>query len=170
MCWVRPNDRNCFLREDYSGGGYSVKSPSGVWFTPTFYPLKYEGGLVMVNLENTPATIQYGPAFEKLMKDQNRKVIYVGLRRNLGRLSIDRYFTSAIKPLGSDQIQVLKPTPTSKILYKTEAGEVWGLEDGNLQIISRTNAYENLGGDPKVKYIQVQGTSLPDYKHLLGLR
>ncbi len=167
MCWVMPNDRNCFLRDDYNGGGYSVKSASGVWFTPTFYPIKYEGGLVMVNLENTPATILYGSVFEQMLKDSNRKFIYVGLRRNLGRLSIDRYFTSKITPLGSDQIQVLKPSPTSKILYKTEAGDVWGLEDGNLQIVSRTNAYENLGGDPRVKYIQVRGSNLPTVQFFL---
>jgi hypothetical protein len=169
MCWVKPNDRNGFYRDD-AEGTYTAVSSNGVYFSPTFDPVKQESKVVLVSLENSPATIYYGNAFERLVRDPDRKIIYVGLRRNLGALSIDRYFTSKIKRQGTDFIQVLKPTPTSKTLYKTDAGEVWGLEDGNLQIISRSDIYEKHCYDPRVKYIQTQGEQLPEIKQLLDLK
>lgn len=160
MCWIAPNDRTSFTRDDYYGG-YSVETEQGVWFTPSFFPLRHKSRFILVNLENGPATRQYGPTFEELRADPGRAIVYVGFRRNLGSLSIDTYFTDTYKTLPDGSvIQVLKPTPTSKVLQKTKDGHVWVLQDGRLQIVSRSGGWVSLGGDPTIRYVNVPGKKL----------
>lgn len=164
MWWRIPNDRTAFLRDDYHGG-FSVEADDGTWFTATYEPLRHPGRIVLVNLENAPTTVRYGPTFEKLLADPSRQIIYAGLRRDLGALSIDSYFTDRFITIDNATAQVLTPTPTSTILHQTPNGEVWALADGRLQIVSRADLYANLGSDPEVRFVQPNAGPLTDIMH-----
>jgi len=95
--------------------------------------------VLVVNLQDDPATTVWGPQLADLgaLEQNGTKVVYMGLRDNLGALpAIDSYFTdqTVVLPNGHTA-QVLNPTPTSEVLEQTD-GKVWALRDGNLWIIT----------------------------------
>ncbi len=113
----------------------SVAGDSGRWVAPASTQIPSDAERLIVNLEDSPATEIYKQAFEEALK--THEVAVVGHRRNLGALSIDSYYTDKfVKGSAGQLIQVLKPTATSVVFAKTPDGDVYGLEDGNLTILT----------------------------------
>ena len=136
--WYMPNKRNAALPND----DYVQTRPSFLGdrvVLQTFNPTVDKEAL-FVNLEDAPATVKWGEAFNEYLADkpEGEKVIYLGLRKDLGTLpEIDKYYTDETFQNGEETIQVLKPTESSEIIFQTD-GKVWGLRDGDLYIVSNT--------------------------------
>lgn len=128
----------------------SVASNSGRWVVTSSTRIPADATRVIANLEDSPATTIYGPDFEDALK--TRQVVVVGHRRNLGALSIDRYYTDRFsKDAQGNVVQALKPTPTSEVFAKTDDGTIYGLTDGNLTLYSRSgwiDAVREMAGEP----------------------
>ena len=124
----------------YTGGpGRAItRGPDGTWVVPT-WSAAVETPLLIANLDDSPASLRYGPELERVIAAGNHLVTYIGFRRDLGTIpSVDKYFTERFaRDIDGKRIQVLKPTPTSKVYAQTPDGDIWNLVDGNLQIISK---------------------------------
>lgn len=150
MWWFKPTQRTAVLPgSDYQGAG-SLQGSNGNWVLPTADWNVYTD-TILVSLEDGPATTLWGEPVRSIsnLKNSGRKIIYMGLRKNLGSLpNLDTYFTSETATLDNgDIVQVLKPTPTSEVLYTTPDGKVWGLRDGDLWIIANSNWMGKQGSD-----------------------
>ncbi len=128
---------------DYAGiGGWWWREPiqrseNDIWIVPSF-SLRPDTPMFIVNLEDTPATERHRDEVAQAIRDGVRMTV-IGFRRDLGSIpEIDRYYTGRMS-VDSDgrRFQVLRPTPTSRILGQTARGEVWNLIDGKLQINSK---------------------------------
>ncbi|WP_138755524.1 S-layer homology domain-containing protein [Paenibacillus sinopodophylli] len=159
--WWGPNRRNVVLPGNDYQGGATLTTANDKWVLPTFDP-KVKTDVLLVNLEDDPATTVYGKALLELgsLKDGTRDTVYMGYRRNLGALpEIDSYFTNEFTTLENGTVvQVLNPqaSATAEIVYQTAEGKVWALRDGNLWIIGDTNWIQSFEGkEPKgtAKYI-----------------
>lgn len=142
MWWFKPNQRAAVLPgNDYRGAG-SLLASDHRWALPT-YDWNATSDPILVSLEDDPATTVWGDPIRSIqdLRNSGRKIVYLGLRKNLGALpNLDAYFTGETVTLANgDTVQVLNPTPTSKVLYSTEDGKVWGLRDGQLWIIANAN-------------------------------
>jgi hypothetical protein len=140
-----PNSMNLYSEPsaDYAGiGGWWWREPierseNDIWIVPSF-SLRPDAPMFIVNLEDMPATERHRDELVRALNDGVR-ITMIGFRRDLGSIpEIDRYYTGRMS-VDSDgrRFQVLRPTPTSRILGQTAKGEVWNLVDGNLQINSK---------------------------------
>ena len=140
-----PNSMNLHSEPnaDYAGiGGWWWREPIGrsendIWILPSF-SLRPDAPMFIVNLEDMPATERHRDELVRALRDGVR-ITMTGFRRDAGSIpEIDRYYTRKMS-VDSDgrRFQVLRPTPTSRILGQTAKGEVWNLVDGNLQINSK---------------------------------
>lgn len=113
------------------------KLPNDIWCLPT-NTIDIDTPLLITNITGPPASTKFGQDLERALKENRFDIIYLGIRKDLGTIpSLDRYFTKEFSKTGDGKtIQVLKPTPTSEVLYKTKKGKVWGLKDKGLRIIS----------------------------------
>jgi len=112
------------------------RSINNIWIVPSF-SLRPEAPMSMVNIENTPASIRFAGELTQAITD-GKRITMIGYRKDLGSIpAVDKYYTSdyAEDELGR-RFQILKPTPTSRVLNATWKGQVWNLMDGNLQINS----------------------------------
>lgn len=128
----------------------------------TFDP-RVDKNILFVNLENAPATKRYGPKLNEYLNNipQDERVVYLGLRKDLGELpEIDKYFTDEIiEASDGSKYQVLKPSATSKVIYQTD-GKPWAISDGNMYIIANTDWNGGVGENDqytKVNYIEELG-------------
>ena len=141
----------------------SVAGDSGRWVVPASTRIPTDARRLIVNIEDSPATEIHKDAFESALKD--REVAVIGQRRNLGALSIDSYYTTSfVRDSDGSVVQVLAPTPTSKIFARTPDGVVYGLTDGNLTLYSKRDwlsAVRKMAGP-------AQQTSF--YQDILGLQ
>ncbi len=138
--WTLANRREAAIYDD-DYAETRIFRMNGDLVLQTFNPAVDKDAL-FVNLEDAPATLNWGPALNNYLaeKPDDEKVVYMGLRKDLGSIPvIDAYFTDEIVDNGNgEQIQVLKPTDTSEILAQTSDGKVWALRDGDLYIIANT--------------------------------
>lgn len=114
------------------------KLPNGAWLLPTF-TLDVETDMVLINLENKPATLRYADEATQAIRS-GRRVTWLGYRKDRGTIpAVDLYYTDAMA-VADDGIkfQVLAPTPTSRVIGRNRDGQVWNLIDGSLQIISKS--------------------------------
>ena len=65
-----------------------------------------------------------------------------GLRKELGTLSVDKYYTDETFTDDKYEYQVLKVPSGAKVLHKTE-GQVWAMRVGKLQICAAKPLYAN---------------------------
>lgn len=109
----------------------------GRWILPACEP-NVETELLYVNLEDGPASLRWGEELEKTLVEGKQNVVYLGYRKDIGSIPyLDVYFTEQFATTRKGkQFQVLRPLGKCKILGKTEAGQVWNMKVGNLQIIS----------------------------------
>jgi hypothetical protein len=116
------------------------KLPNGVWMLPTFH-LDVPTDMLFINLENAPSTLRYRDDVEACLRS-GRRVTWLGFRRDRGSIpSIDRYYADQFAQADDGvEIQVLSPTPTSRVVARNRQGQVWNLIDGELQIISKSAA------------------------------
>jgi hypothetical protein len=150
MWWFNPTQRTAVLPgNDYQGAG-SLQGSDGKWVLPTADWNVYTD-TILVSMEDGPATTVWGKPIRLIpdLKNSGRKIIYMGLRKNLGALpNLDAYFTNETATLANgNTVQVLKPTLTSEVLYTTPDGKVWGLRDGNLWIIANSSWLGKQGSD-----------------------
>lgn len=116
----------------------SIPGESGKWVVNASNRIPPDAKRVIVNMENTPITTIYGPAFEKARKSY--EIVMVGHRKDLGELSVDGYYTDQfVEDSDGTLVQALKPTATSKVFAKTSDGTIYGLTDGTLTIYSKDN-------------------------------
>jgi hypothetical protein len=115
-------------------------------------------------MQNKPATSIYGPELEKWVKDGSHEIVFVGHRKDLGALSIDRLYTDEyITDDNGNTYQILKPSATSQVIAQTADGKVYGLKEGNLTIYSK--------GDWQMAVREMAGPDTnPDFfKDVLGV-
>jgi hypothetical protein len=134
--WARPSERRAVRETDDAPGTITAKAPNGVWVLPVWDP-EAPAPLTVVTLADDPAVRCYATEFERLLQRHDRTVVFLGLRRNLGALSIDRYFTPETFEIDGDICQVLKPGPNATVLERDAQGRVWALQEGDLQIVAR---------------------------------
>ena len=134
--WARPSERRAVRETDDAPGTITAKAPDGTWVLPVWDP-EAPARLTVVTLADDPAVRCYAAAFERLLARDDRTVVFLGLRRNLGALAIDRYFTPETFDVEGDVCQVLKPGPGAQVLEQDAQGRVWALQAGNLQIVAR---------------------------------
>lgn len=122
-------------------GGWWWREPveraqNNVWILPSF-SLRPDTPMFIVNLESTPASTRFASELTSAI-GQGTRITMIGFRKDLGTIPIvDKYYTPkfSVNEHGR-KIQVLKPTPTSRIVGQNSKGEVWNLVDGSLQINS----------------------------------
>ncbi len=134
--WARPSERRAVRETDDAPGTITAKAPDGIWVLPVWDP-EAPAPLTVVTLADDPAVRCYAAAFERLLARRDRTVVFLGLRRNLGALSIDRYFTPETFAVEGDVCQVLTPGPGAQVLEQDAQGRVWALQEGDLQIVAR---------------------------------
>jgi hypothetical protein len=122
-------------------GGWWWREPveraqNNVWILPSF-SLRPETPMFIVNLENKPATERFAEEVTSAVEEGKRLTV-IGWRKDLGTIpAIDKYYTDRFaENERGRRFQILKPTPTSRVLNRTWNGHVWNLIDGNLQINS----------------------------------
>ncbi len=134
--WATPSQRRAVRETDDAPGLVPAKAPNGIWVLPVFDAMA-PAPVTVVTLADDPAVRYYARDFEKLIARRDRLVILLGLRKNLGALSTDKYFTGEMFDMGGDICQVLKPTRDCKVLEKDDKGRVWALQVGRVQIVAR---------------------------------
>lgn len=166
--WYPPNGRTAALPgTDYQNA--RILMLHGERVLPTFYPEVPKDGL-LINLEDTPATLTWGQRLNRYMENRPKReiVVYLGLRKDLGSLpALDAYFTDEIVDMADGaKIQVLKPTAASEVLAETETGQVWALRDGMLWIYANTGWNRGpLCNEQYTEISRLQGFSLPEENH-----
>lgn len=133
-----------------------VKAPNGVWVLNS-WKADLPSDITFVTLNDDPGTSHYKEEFEKLLAKGDREIIMCGPRKNLGALSVDKYYTNEFFTEGNMTYQVLNVPKDTEIIHETK-GKVWGMKIGKLQIISGYPTYTNtleevvsLAKLPKVK-------------------
>lgn len=113
----------------------SVMGARGGWAVPVVFPEEVPGR-VIVSLEDEPATLRWGPHLERLLAS-GRQVALVGMRRDLGALSVDRYYTpeTAVGPQAR-RVQVVRPPRGARVTHTTADGRPYGFEHGNLAVLA----------------------------------
>ena len=123
----------------------SVRLHGDEWVSNTdVLPEKFNR--VVINCPYPPFSIKYAPEINRVIQE-NRKVIYMGERTDLGSISkLDKYFTkSKIKFKDGSTAQVLRKLPGVKVLA-SKHGKPWAIRHGNLMIVSRTPVKYNKAG------------------------
>lgn len=144
----------------YNFGGWWWREPversqNGLWILPSF-SLRPETPMFIVNLEKAPASVRFASELTAAV-ERGERITMIGFRYDLGTIpAVDSYYTDgfSINERGR-RFQVLRPTPTSRILNATADGKVWNLIDGKLQVNSEQvfgrHGYspENLAAGPE---------------------
>lgn len=125
----------------YNMGGWWWREPveryqNNIWILPSF-SLRPETPMFIVNLERQPASVRFADELQKAVS-RGQRITMIGFRKDLGRIpAVDKYYIDrfSVNERGR-KFQVLRPTPTSRILNRAPNGEVWNLIDGNVQINS----------------------------------
>jgi len=133
--WPSPSERRSVRDVSDAYGINITKASNGVWILPTF-DSTVPSDVTFVTLNDNPGTDYYKADFEKLLKKGDREIVMVGHRKNLGDLSIDKYYTSEFFEDGNDVCQVLKVPEGAEIIQETN-GKVWAMKVGKLQIVAR---------------------------------
>ncbi|HOW17428.1 MAG TPA: hypothetical protein PLC79_00195 [Phycisphaerae bacterium] len=138
------------------------KLADGTWVLPTF-SLRPKTDMYLINIENTPASLRYANDVEAAIKSGQR-ITWIGYRKDRGTIpSVDRYYTAEFaKDEDGVEFQVLTPPPSAKVIARNNAGQVWNLIDGKLQIISK-NVDTGVGWRP-------ERVDLPPGRHVFDYR
>lgn len=154
--WYYPNKRTAVLYGDDYQTLRSAVSADGRLYSHT-NNINVAADVLIVNLENAPATNIYGDKFnDKLSELLTEKcVVIMGHRNNLGAIpAIDQYFTSTKKTLASGEtVQVLSPPSGAEILYRTTDNLPWAFRYGNLWIFADSKWYSVSEETVTVRYM-----------------
>ncbi len=134
--WANPSERVAVGSVSDAPGVNHIKASNGIWVLPVFDALT-PAPVTFVTLVGNPGTSYHAKEFEKLIAKKDRLVVFLGLRKNLGALSIDKYYTPETFEIDGDVCQVLKPASDCKVLEKDSSGRVWSMQAGKLQIVAR---------------------------------
>lgn len=133
----------------------SVITHGGRWVVPVselpgIDPLVSDARLV-VNLENRPASRRYAPTVEQALQ-KGWPLVQVGLRHDLGVLSLDEYYTREfVRDADGRTVQVVKPPADATVTHKTPDGKPYGFVRGRLSVIAKHDwdyVVRNLEGAP----------------------
>ncbi len=134
--WPRPSERRAGGVNDDAPGIPPAKAPNGIWVLPV-NKAATPAPVTFITLSDDPAVSRWAAEFENLLSKKDRQIVFVGLRENPGKLSIDSYFSGEKFEDGNSVCQRLIPTRTSTVLHQDGQGRVWALQDGQLQIVAR---------------------------------
>lgn len=143
----------------------SIHGNSGRWIVPSTADTP-PGKRVIVNLEDAPSTLIHDKTLDDLLK--HNEVVMVGHRRDLGTLSVDKYYTNEFVTLPDGRsAQVLRVPNGAQVLGKTDEGKVYWMKIRNLTIYSKDNwqlsVREMAGPSQKEDFIKdILGCSVPD--------
>ncbi|MBQ0105509.1 MAG: tetratricopeptide repeat protein [Armatimonadetes bacterium] len=143
--WPSCSERRAVKETDDAYGANSVKCPNRVWAIATPDPFA-KANMTFVTLNDSPATEYYKADFEKLLNYDSRQIVMLGHRKNLGALSVDKYYTDNYTEDENFVYQELKVPEGAKVLHEYN-GTVWAIKIGNLQII---------GAQPKKQFYSLE--------------
>ena len=105
--------------------------------------------------EDKPASIIWGKRFAEALSDDTRKMLLLGFRYDIGTIpETDIYFTNEFSENEKGvKVQILRPSDSSVVLATTPDGKPYALRDGNLYIVSASDAVTT----GKLKYISELG-------------
>ena len=132
--WTLVSERRAIKETDDAYGVNGFKCPNGVWCLPTTDPFA-PNPMTFVTLNDSPATEFFKEDFENLIKMKNKEIVISGHRKNIGALSVDKYYTEEYISDESYTYQVLNPPANAEILHEYE-GKVWAFKLDNLQFIA----------------------------------
>ncbi len=122
-------------------GGWWWREPveraqNNIWILPSF-SLRPETPMFIVNVQDKPASERFANEITDAI-EAGKRITVTGFRKDLGSIpAIDKYYTDKFaENERGRRFQILKPTPTSRVLNRTWNGLVWNLIDGNVQINS----------------------------------
>ncbi|MBQ0105779.1 MAG: hypothetical protein KBT47_07070, partial [Armatimonadetes bacterium] len=139
--WPQYSERDAVRSVDDAYGTANVKAENGVWVINT---QKADVGcdITFVTLNNNPGVEFYKDEFNKLLSKKGHETVMLGLRYNLGDLSVDKYYKNEFFEDEEYKYQVLNVPRGAEVIRKTE-GKVWGMKIGNLQIVACEPKYCN---------------------------
>ncbi len=145
--WPSCSERRAVRETSDAYGVNQVKCPNGVWAVPTCDPFT-KSKVTFITLNDNPGVDYYKEDFEKLLKLGDREIVMLGHRKNLGALSVDKYYTDKFVSDDKYEYQGLIVPDGGDILEETN-GIVWAMKVGKLQIIAaypkkKFNALEDL--------------------------
>ncbi len=137
FCWWRPITRFKAIY-DYERNEIpmTVSIKNGEWGCSTDV-IPTDVKRVVVNCEHPPFSIKHASVIGNLIKN-NKKVIYLGMREDLGTIpELDIFFSSdMINFSDGSKAQVLHKLPGVSVLAE-ERGMAWAIRKKNLLIVSR---------------------------------
>ncbi len=126
---------------DYQGSPLhvSLATHRGRWVAPTLEPLSLPPtARVIVSLTDTPASVRYVPVVRALLAQPVRRVLFVGLRRDLGTLPVDEFYTAEIvADADGRRVQVLQPPQEAQITHRLPDGRCYGFEADRLTVLAK---------------------------------
>lgn len=150
--WPNPSERRALFDITDAPGTENIKASNGVWVINSWRS-DVASDKIFVTLNDAPGTEVYKNEFETLIKNNNKEIIMLGLRKNIGALSVDKYYKNEYFSDDNYNYQALNVPKGATIIHKTD-DKVWGMKIGNLQIIACEPKYYNSLEDV-VKFAQV---------------
>lgn len=141
LWWSNISERKAVGDIDDAYGMQNIKAQNGVWVINNFRS-DLPCDITFVTLHDKPASEYYKDEFEKLLSKNDREIIMCGLRKDIGTLSVDKYYTS---DYFSDDIytyQALKVPENAEIIQENN-GKVWAMKIGSIQIVACEPKFAN---------------------------
>lgn len=172
----KPSAKRSVQTADDALGTCCVKASNGVWVLNSIYP--FESDVTFVTLHDAPSTDMHKEEFEKLkekyVSSKGKMLVMLGLRKDLGKLSVDNFYKNEFFEDEDNIYQALNVPKGAKIIHETD-GKVWGMIVGSLQIVACRSKFDDHLGDmvafaqlPKAPKSRI--ISSDDYmKKILGL-
>jgi len=111
----------------------SLYGSRGGWSTPVSV---LPPGRAIVSLEDAPATMRWGDEFARQL-DMGRPLALVGVRRDLGVLPTDRWYTDEYAQVDKGRlVQILSPPPGAQITAALADGRPYGFRHGSLEVLA----------------------------------
>lgn len=155
--WPEVSEREAVKEPDDAYGCQIIKAPNDVWVVNT-QKANVGCDITFVTLNDNPGTTFYKKEFEELLKVKNHQTVMLGLRKNLGELSVDKFYKNEFFEDEEFIYQTLNVPKGAEIIKKTD-GKVWAMKVGNIQIISCIAKYCNTAED------SIQFAKLPIVKN-----
>jgi len=125
---------------DYQGSPLhiSLATRRGRWVVPTLEPLALPPtARVIVTLTDSPASVRYASVVRALLAQPKRRLLFAGLRRDLGTLPIDAYYTDRIvRDAAGRRVQILRPPEHARITHRLPDGRCYGFELDRLAFLA----------------------------------
>lgn len=173
LWWASVSERKAVRNTDDAYGMQNIKAPNGVWVINNFRS-DLPCDITFVTLHDKPATEYYKEEFENLVNKHDREIIMCGLRKDIGTLSVDKYYKNEFFYDDIYAYQVLNVPEGAEIIHESD-GKVWAMKIGDLQIVACQPKYCNSIEDTvqfaKLPEVRKTGLDAKSYLNdMLGVR